>query len=189
MSKTFSAKNLAYCGIFVAFLCISGMFNIPITNGAISLQLAVVIVLACVLETKLSVLTVAAYIILGLVGLPVFARGGGLGYVFQPTFGFIASFIFAAFALSIIYKSKIFKRKIVAYVAGIIISLLIVYAIGSTYMYFIFKLTTDNQFNFVKIISFAVTPYVLIDIGKAIIAYFVVVALEKALKSNTAISQ
>lgn len=184
MSKTFSAKNLAYCGIFVAFLCVSGIFNIPITNGAISMQVAVVFILACILERKLAVLTVIAYLILGLVGLPVFAKGGGLGYVFQPTFGFLASFVIGAFTLSSIYKSSIFKRKIVAYIVGIIATLLIVYAVGSTYMYFIFNLTTDNQFNFAKIVSFAVAPYILIDIGKAVVAYFVVISLERALHLN-----
>ena len=66
MSKTFTTRNLAYGGIFVALLCVSGVFNIPITNGAISLQIAVVFILGCILERKLAVLTIVAYLILGL---------------------------------------------------------------------------------------------------------------------------
>jgi len=184
MSKTFTAKNLAYCGIFVALLSVSGIFTIPLTNGALSLQVAVVFILACILERRLAVLTVIAYLILGLVGLPVFAKGGGFGYVLQPTFGFLASFVFGAFALSTIYQSSKFSKKVVAYVVGIIVTLFIVYTLGTTYMYFLFKLTTDNPFSFAKIISFAVTPYILVDIGKAVIAYFIIIALEKALRIN-----
>ncbi len=184
MSKTFSVRNLTYSGIFIALLCVSGVFNVPIANGAISLQLAVVFVLSCILDKKLAFLTVLAYIILGLAGLPVFAKGGGLGYILQPTFGFVISFIFSAFLLSLIYKSRIFKRKSIAYIVGVAVSLIVVYVLGSSYMYFVFKLTTENQFDFARIISFAVTPYLLPDIGKAIFAYFIVIALEKATLHN-----
>ena len=74
----------------------------------LSLQTAVVVVLACVLDKKLAFLTVLAYIILGLAGVPVFSQGGGIAYVFKPSFGFLLGFAAGAYALSSIYARNNF---------------------------------------------------------------------------------
>lgn len=41
--------------------------------------------------------SVCIYIVLGLMGLPVFAEGGGLAYVLKPSFGYIIGFAIASY--------------------------------------------------------------------------------------------
>ena len=50
-----------------------------------------------VLGARLGAIAVGAYVLLGLVGVPVFAMGGGPGYLFQPTFGYLLGFIVQAY--------------------------------------------------------------------------------------------
>ena len=180
MSKTFTSKNLAYSGIFLALLCVTGMFSIQFTTINLSLQIAIIFILSCILERKLAALTVVAYLILGLVGLPVFSKGGGFGYVFQPSFGFLLGFIAGAFVLASTYSSKKIKSKLLAYVVGVFTSLFVVYVLGATYMYFLLNFYMDVDYSVIKTLSVAVIPFVPFDIGKSVLAYFIIIALEKA---------
>lgn len=60
---------------------------------AYTLQIPVVITLAAFLGRKLGLMTIASYIILGLLGLPVFSNGGGWQYINAPVFGYIVGYL------------------------------------------------------------------------------------------------
>ena len=62
-----------------------------------TLQFFFVLMAAILLGGKLGAISVGCYVLLGLVGLPIFAAGGGIGYVFRPSFGYLIGFIVAAF--------------------------------------------------------------------------------------------
>ena len=74
--------------------------------------------------------------ILGLIGIPVFTEGGGIGYIFKPTFGYIVGFAVGAYATGKIAnkeKNPSMKRLLIANFIG----LFIVYAFGMIYYYVI----------------------------------------------------
>ncbi|GHU59145.1 hypothetical protein FACS1894133_5290 [Clostridia bacterium] len=76
------------------------------------------------------------YVLLGLFGLPVFANGGGIGYIFQPSFGYLIGFVLGTYATgAIAHKTGklTYKRLLAANFTG----LLIVYACGTAYCYLI----------------------------------------------------
>ena len=88
------------------------------------------------LGAKLGCLAVCVYILLGLAGVPVFTQGGGIGYIFQPTFGYIIGFAVGAYVTGKIANGKKnpgYTRLLVANVIG----LGIVYLFGMVYYYFI----------------------------------------------------
>lgn len=74
-------------------LAIAAKIQVPVWPVHITLQSMVVAMLAGVLGWRLGVATVALYIAEGLSGLPVFSTGGGIGYVFSPSFGFIVGWL------------------------------------------------------------------------------------------------
>ena len=79
-------------------------------------------------------LAVVVYIVLGLVGLPIFTQGGGPGYIFQPSFGYIIGFAVAAYVTGRIANEKShpgYRRLLAANFIG----LFIVYAFGMVYYY------------------------------------------------------
>ncbi|MBN2879686.1 MAG: biotin transporter BioY [Clostridia bacterium] len=182
MNKTFSPRNLAYSGIFVAFLCVSGILSVPIPMTAIelSLQTAVVVVLACVLDRKLAFLTILAYILLGLTGVPVFSQGGGIAYVFKPSFGFLLGFAAGAYALSAIYSSSKFKKRFTAFLVGSAAFMIIVYTFGVAYMYMILNYYMNVEISLPKAIALGALPFIGWDLAKSALAYGIIIALEKA---------
>ena len=83
--------------------------------------------------------SVGIYIVLGLIGVPIFTSGGGPGYILQPTFGYLIGFMVGAYAVGRIAESMetlSFKRLL----AGSILNLFIVYGLGMIYLYFIMNL-------------------------------------------------
>lgn len=89
-----------------------------------------------ILGSRKGAASVAVYVALGLSGVPVFTQGGGPGYIFQPTFGYLLGFIAGAWLtgkLSEHMEKLSFVRILFASLAG----LLVVYLFGMVYVYII----------------------------------------------------
>lgn len=131
-----STKKIVLCGLFVALMAIGAFIRIPIPMLPITLQTMFVLYAAVILGGRLGALSVLVYVIMGLIGVPVFAEGGGIWYVMKPSFGYLIGFIIGAFLTGyIIEKSKklSFGRCFAANMAG----LSVVYGIGLVYFYLI----------------------------------------------------
>lgn len=89
--------TLALIAIFAALSVIGAFIKIPIPFVPFTLQIAAVYIGASLFGWKVGGYSQLVYIALGLIGLPVFAAGGGLGYLFVPTFGYIVGFAVAGF--------------------------------------------------------------------------------------------
>jgi len=74
-------------------LAIASKIQVPVWPVAITVQSMVVAIIGGVMGWRLGLATLALYIAEGLTGLPVFSRGGGLDYVFSPSFGFILGWV------------------------------------------------------------------------------------------------
>lgn len=74
-------------------LTVAAKIQVPVWPVHITLQSMVVAILAGALGWRLGLATVALYIAEGLAGLPVFSTGGGIGYIFSPSFGFIVGWL------------------------------------------------------------------------------------------------
>lgn len=96
-----------------------------------TLQFAVVLLSGILLGPYLGLASVFIYILLGLTGLPVFATGGGIGYVLIPSFGYVLGFLPAVFVAGVITKNKAatFNRLFVSSVTALAIT----YFIGLVY--------------------------------------------------------
>jgi len=80
-------------------LTIAAKVQVPVWPVHITLQSMVVAIIAGSLGARLGVATIALYLAEGLSGLPVFSTGGGFGYVFSPSFGFIVGWLPMAFII------------------------------------------------------------------------------------------
>ena len=54
------------------------------------------------LGSKLGTISVVAYTLLGLAGLPIFSEGGGIWYIFKPSFGYIIGFCIGTYVTGLI---------------------------------------------------------------------------------------
>ena len=94
--KHLEVRELVRCGIFIALITVGSWIRIPVGTDVYTLQFLFTL-LGLVLGARLGAIAVGAYVLLGLVGVPVFAMGGGPGYLFQPTFGYLLGFIVQAY--------------------------------------------------------------------------------------------
>ena len=128
-------KNIILCALFTALITAGAFIKIPIPIVPIMLQYLFTMLAGLLLGSKWGFISVSVYIILGLAGLPIFASGGGIGYIFQPSFGYIIGFAAGAFVTGKIAEKSgdpSYKRLLSANFAG----LLIVYILGMIYYYF-----------------------------------------------------
>lgn len=136
-------KNIILCALFTALITAGAFIKIPIPIVPITLQYLFTMLAGLLLGSKWGFISVSVYIILGLAGLPIFASGGGIGYIFQPSFGYIIGFAAGAFVTGKIAEKSgdpSYKRLLSANFAG----LLIVYILGMIYYYFMSNFYLNN---------------------------------------------
>ena len=129
-------KNMILCAMFVTLIAAGAFIKIPIPVVPFTLQYLFTMLAGLLLGGKLGCLSVCVYIFLGLAGLPVFAQGGGIGYIFQPSFGYIIGFAAGAYVTGILANGKGnpgYPRLLAANFIG----LGIVYLFGMVYYYWI----------------------------------------------------
>ena len=124
-------RTLILTALFAALTAVGAFLKIPFPLAAITLQFFFTAMAGTLLGRKYGALSQAVYVLLGLVGVPIFALGGGFSYIFQPTFGFLLGLIPAAWVIGSIAKRPLtFWRSVIAMLAG----LAVLYAIGVPYM-------------------------------------------------------
>lgn len=94
MSKV---NKMVLVSMFAVLTCIGAFIRIPFPLVPFSLQIFFVILSGLLLGSKLGLLSQLVYIAIGLANFPVFTGGGGPGYIFKPSFGYIIGFAVAAF--------------------------------------------------------------------------------------------
>lgn len=124
-------RSLILTALFAALTAVGAFLKIPFPLSAITLQFFFTAMAGTLLGKKYGALSQAVYVLLGLIGVPIFALGGGFSYVFQPTFGFLLGLIPSAWVIgSLARRPLTFWRSVTAMLAG----LAVLYAIGVPYM-------------------------------------------------------
>ena len=90
-SNRISVKNIVLAGMFAAFLAVMSQVSLPMPTGVpITVQVFAVALVGVILGWKRGVLAVLVYILIGAVGVPVFANfKGGLSVLTGLTGGYI----------------------------------------------------------------------------------------------------
>lgn len=135
-NKSLDARSIILCAMFAALIAVGAFIKIPIPVAPFTLQFLFTNLAGLLLGKKLASISVGVYLLIGLIGIPVFTGGGGLSYIFVPTFGYLIGFLVGAYVTgSIVEKIKniTFKSLLLASFSG----LGIVYLFGMIYYYFI----------------------------------------------------
>jgi biotin transport system substrate-specific component len=139
MNTKTKTQSVVLIALFAALIAVGAFVKIPLpTPMPITMQSAFVLLAAFVLGPVNGAASVAVYLVLGLAGLPVFIKGGGIGYIFEPTFGFLIGFVLAAVTSGV--SLKFFKKRtLLAYTLAGLIGIVSYYLIGLPYMHVICK--------------------------------------------------
>lgn len=138
-----------------------------------------------VIGPGLGALSIIVYILVGLIGLPVFASApyGGFTYALQPSFGFLLSFVIAAYIAGFIIHRREnpgWKTFFIASITGIIS----IYLFGLPWMYMIFNFYLGKALSF-KAIIIMMSLYMALDLVKAILASIIGKNIYEKIKVST----
>ncbi len=124
-------RDLILVALFAALTAVGAFIRIPLGISTITLQFLFTALAGILLGARYGALSQAVYVALGLVGVPVFASGGGFQYVLHPTFGFLAGLIPAAWVIGkLAERDRSPGRAALACFAG----LGVLYLVGVPYM-------------------------------------------------------
>lgn len=187
--NSLSIYEMALCSLFTALIAVGAFVTIQFPIIPITLQTLFVVLAALVLGAKYSSISVGIYLFIGLIGLPVFTKGGGPGYIFQPTFGYLLGFLAAAFIIGnlakIAYSKHLLniggfpgKSKMIFYFWGIgIIGIIVIYLIGMIYLSLIMNFYLQKPLIFLSLFSFNFLLTIVGDVFKCFVAALLAVRL------------
>ena len=164
--KTANIKNLILCALFTVLIVICTYIQIPFAIPFTMQTFA--IALAClVLGSNKALVCVITYILLGLIGFPVFSGIGSTGVLLGPTGGFIFGFLLMVICYMILSKtfSSFCKKHIIT---SLFISLIPCYIFGAVW-YTNFAYSQKNT-DFLTVLKICVLPFIIPDIIKLFIA-------------------
>lgn len=134
--KVVKTRELILCALFSALIAVGAFLRVPIPVCPFTLQFLFTNMAGLMLGKKLGSVAVCVYIAVGLLGIPVFMGGGGIGYIFQPTFGYMIGFALGAWMAGVIVERSI-QKDLKAYILAGIVDLAVVYLLGMLYYYLI----------------------------------------------------
>ncbi len=128
MSRKRKLQKLLLTALFTALTAAGAILRI----GDASLQTMFACMAGLLLGPIWGPVSQALYVLMGLLGLPVFIEGGGFAYVLHPTFGFLPGMILCAFVTGILSEKTKWNIWLIS-----TLGLLSVYLIGTPFFYFI----------------------------------------------------
>ncbi|MFW6238550.1 MAG: biotin transporter BioY [Halanaerobiales bacterium] len=177
MKSIFTVRGMVYTSIFAALTAVSAYLVIPLGPVPITGQTLMVMLAGFILGARKGALSQIVYILLGVIGLPVFSGGSsGIGVLFGPTGGFIWGFVIGAFVIGLISEIGEGDSPIIQVIALIVGGMLIIYTTGTI------QYMRVAGVSFTKAFSGTVLPFIPGDILKVIAAYFVGRKLKPALE-------
>ncbi len=169
-------KTLTLIALFTALIVVGGFVRFPIGVVPITLQTLFVLLAGAVGGKKVGVCAVAVYLVLGLIGLPVFALGGGIFYIFKPTFGYLIGFIFLALVGGINCK------KLWAKISLNFVGILITHVVGVAYLYLISNFYLATHISIGEAITVGSLTFLPSDVLFAIISAILSFKLKRIIK-------
>jgi biotin transport system substrate-specific component len=142
-------RQAAAVALFAGFTGVAAFVRIPLPGVPLTLQPAAVLLSGLLLGPFGGALSQATYIVIGLMGAPVFAQGGGPGYVLNPTFGYLFGFIGGAAAAGAAVGNWR-QAGSVRLVLAMLLGLTVIYVCGVSYLFWNINVIQGKAWSFSK---------------------------------------
>lgn len=118
--------------------------QMPTYSLGVTLQVGAILLIGCLGGKEAASLSQVAYLVLGLSGFKVFAQGGGLFYLKEPTFGYLLGFLPAAWICGHLAFQA--SRRIETLIRSCLLGLLTIHGVGLAYLTIlsVFRLIPDT---------------------------------------------
>lgn len=175
MTKTINTRNMVFAAVFAALISAVSPFLIPIGPIPITLATLMIYLAASVLDWRFGTLSVLVYVLIGVVGVPVFAGfTGGPQKLVGPSGGFILGYIVCALIIGVVL-AKLQTRKW-AYPVAMVLGTVGLYIVGTVWFMIVMKASLA------KALTLCVLPFLIIDGVKIVIVSILAPILRKRLQ-------
>jgi len=172
--------EIVMISLFAALTAVGAFIRIPIPYVPFTLQTLMVMLAGLILWSRPAALSQLLYLAIGLLGLPVFAQGGGPGYILQPSFGFLVGFIAGAYLIGKIAEAAE-KLSFPRILAALLLGQAAIYALGIAYLHFSLNFIIHKPTTFLTTIKIGLVVFIPGDILKTLVAALVVVPIRQRL--------
>lgn len=178
--KRTSTQNLVMCALCAAIICILAPISVPIGPVPISLATFAVMLSGALLGAKWGTIATAVYLLLGCIGVPVFAGyAAGVACLAGVTGGYLIGYLPLAFIGGLIYdlfgRNKSGAAKIAAMVIGMIAGTVVLYILGTAWFCF------ASGTGVIAALGLCVTPFLIGDAIKMVVVAIITPQIERAL--------
>lgn len=176
-----STRDITHTALFTALTAAGAFITIPIGPVPITMQSFFVLLSGLILGHKKAVLSQITYLLIGLMGFPVFAGfTGGLQSVFKVSFGFIIGYIAAAYITGKLTEGKNLSHSIL--LKAVLAGSMAIYAFGLPYMYFILNIMLKSNLSIIKILQIGMFAFIPGDLIKALVIVFITKNINKIIR-------
>lgn len=169
-------RQMTLISLFAALTVVGAFISIPLYPVPLTLQTLFNLLAGMTLGSIMGASSQIIYVLLGVIGLPVFAGfKAGIGILFGPTGGFLLGFIISAFIVGKIMELKN-EKNIFYYLLAGLTGTMIIYTIGVT------QLSLVTGIGIKKAITVGMLPFLPGDILKVIAASFIASKLKPTIE-------
>ena len=176
-NKKLTTYQMSVTALMAAVMCVLGPLTVPIGAVPISLANFVICLTAWLLGPKFGTLSVAVYLLIGLVGVPVFSGyGAGIAKLAGPTGGYLVGYLLLAFIGGLFIEKS--KGQPVVSGIGLVLGDAACYVLGTIW----FMILTGADL--VSALGWCVLPYLTGDAVKIVLAAVLTMQLDKRVKRS-----
>ena len=167
---------MVFIGMFAVLIAICSWISVP-AAVPFTLQTMAVFAAVGILGGKRGTMAVLVYILLGAIGMPVFAGfSGGIGVLAGTTGGYIVGFLFSA--LLMWGMEKMFGTSRVTLIVSMLLGLIVCYAIGTVWFMTVYMHST-GAVDLMTVLGWCVIPFIIPDCIKIAVAMLLTDRLKK----------
>ena len=177
--RNLQVLDLVYISIGAALIAICSWISIP-TAVPFTLQTFAVFFVLLALGGERGTLATLVYVLLGAIGVPVFAGfSGGIGIILGSTGGYIIGFLFTG--LIYILFTKFFKKNIVMKIVALVLGLAVCYAFGTAWFMHVY-MKSSGEVGLLTVLGWCVFPFIIPDLIKLALAVVISKRIEPVIK-------
>ncbi len=175
------AREIPAVALGVALITVCAWISLPVGEVPFTLQTFAVALVGGLYGVKRGTAAVAVYLLMGLIGIPVFAGfKAGVPALMGATGGYILGFLFAALLPAIVKNIPIKNRwgRMGMFYIAMILGLAVCYAFGTAWFLLVYNRGAADPMGVSAALMLCVVPYIVPDLVKSALAAFLTVRLE-----------
>lgn len=177
--RAFTTKEMVLTAMLTAVMAVCSWISVP-AEIPFTLQTFAVFCAVGLLGGRNGLFSILVYILLGAIGIPVFAGpSGGIGIILGNTGGYIVGFVFIALICWL--TEKLFGSGLIVRIISMLIGLAVMYAFGTAWYIFLYTKNTGDV-SLIQVMKWCVTPFVIPDLIKLAIAVVLTDRIKKYAK-------